>query len=245
MYLKYDGTELFRLGAQACLLLVFGLGVGGCEKTAPPSPAQQDPPASSPVDQAVSSQVVASPAVLPTGKPAVQPQPPEKKPAAEPSREELVRGIAAVIEEVYSLISGQPIDVIEVRNDPHLWRVVFRARVPESREQVVYVTRDGRYLIESLIDLPKRRDQLIGDKRFANCLKSRGVRIFADPKMPETRKQLEALGIFSKSLVINCAVAPENCKKLGVTALPAVAMGNRVTPGVQTRAWVETLSGCK
>lgn len=235
----------YRLGVAGALFLLFAVGLGGCEKSAALNAPEESPATPAPETQPAPTQVASAPLATQPQQPAARPPRPAQAPASEPAPEELISGIAGVIEEVYGLISGKTIDVIEVRNDPHLWRVVFRTRGSEAREQVVYVTRDGRYLIESIIDLPRRRDQLINDKRFATCLKSRGVHLFVDPKMPETRKQLEALGSFSKSLVINCAVAPENCKKLGVTSLPSVAMGSRMTPGFQTRAWVETLSGCK
>ncbi len=149
--------------------------------------------------------------------------------------------------ELYETVSGKPTRVVAVTGESGMWRLVFEMDTPDKKsQQVVYATADGRRFFEGQgVHLRSELATVKRDKRFALCLADKKVRVFGDARGKTTVQQLRTIGRFGASLFINCATNPKNCAKLGVKSLPTVAVGNDMTPGVQTRAFLESATGCK
>jgi hypothetical protein len=83
------------------------------------------------------------------------------------------------------------------------------------------------------------------DKGFVKCLASKGVRVFGDPKEASTIQQMAPLGIYGAAILMDCGANRANCENLGIKELPTTAVGNQAYPGMKSRDWFETATGCK
>jgi hypothetical protein len=151
---------------------------------------------------------------------------------------------SAVVAAVFSETAGAPVDVLRVSEDGPFYRVTIAAR--ETREpQDVLVTRDGRRVTERVIEVEDELRKLAEDRRFADCLLAHKVTLLGAAGTPATTDQLVLLGRFGWKLLVRCDLEPENCKKLGALSFPSILADGTVHPGLRTRQWLETLTGCK
>lgn len=153
--------------------------------------------------------------------------------------------VRGVVEELFGLAADAPVTVLDVTERSGLLRVLIQIGGKEPRTQVVWATRDGRYLADGLVEVDERRERLLAEKRFATCLLEKGARVFVDPADGASAAQLAQLGAFAPRLAIDCTVGPRNCEQVGVKELPTFAVGEELHPGLRTRAWIESRTGCK
>jgi hypothetical protein len=152
--------------------------------------------------------------------------------------------IAKLIEEMYGLASGERVEVVNVIDEQHVYRVT--AKLPGDRLTTVIITRDGRYLAEAYVDVAERRQQLMQNKKMVDCLAEKNVRIFVNGDDPRSSEQLAVLGASARAIAIDCAASPENCARLGIKTFPAIVVsGDQPEAGLKPRAWFETRTGCK
>jgi len=151
---------------------------------------------------------------------------------------------SAVVAAVFSETAGATVDVLKITEDGPFYRVTIVSR--ETREpQDVFLTRDGKRITERVVDVDSELRNLAEDRRFADCLLAHKVSLLGAAGTPATTDQLMLLGRFGHKLLVRCDMEPENCKKLGATSLPSILADGTVHPGLRTRAWLETLTGCK
>lgn len=216
-------------GAVAALVLL-----AGCDRGAPASA-----PAAAPV------QAVAPAATAPGEVASPPPKDPIAHTGADTDAEPDRAAVRRTVEELFGLAADAPVTVLDVTERSGLLRVLIQIGGDKPRTQVIWASRDGRYLADGLVDVDARREQLLADKRFAACLLDKGVRVFVDPDDGASAAQLAQLGAFARRLAIDCTVGPRNCEQLGVKELPTFAVGEERTPGLRTRSWVESRTGCK
>lgn len=162
-------------------------------------------------------------------------------PAAKPPE-----AIARQIEDYFGLATGTPHRVLRIENRSNLYLVTLLPDSVGARPLDVFVTLDGRYVFEQQFELAKRRESLQADKRFAQCLLDKGVRLYVDPAAAETKEQYAQLGFFAHTLSIDCGDKQAAlCSPHVADKLPALMMGKKIAPGVHPRAWVEAFAGCK
>jgi hypothetical protein len=151
---------------------------------------------------------------------------------------------SAVVAAVFSETASATVDVLKVTEDGPFYRVTIASR--ETREpQDVLITRDGKRVTERVVDVDTELRKLAEDRRFADCLLAHKVSLLGAAGTPATTDQLMLLGRFGHKLLVRCDLEPENCKKLGASTFPSILADGTVHPGLRTRAWLETLTGCK
>lgn len=150
-----------------------------------------------------------------------------------------------ILQEIYGMIAGAPIDIIENQVENGLFRITFNVRGAKTAPTTVFVTRDGRTLFQEPVDLPRRLMQMRTDKVFAECARLAGLHIYGLPTDDGTRQQLAEVGSFAGNVFIDCSVAEQNCAGLGIKSYPTVEFRGKTETGAKPRAFLETLTGCK
>lgn len=171
--------------------------------------------------------------------------------AAQPTGGRMARQVGLAtqkkLQRFYELVTGKPVRVLQAAPESGMWRFMFT--VGEGKQmmrQVVYATGDGKRFFEGKgVHLDTELASMKRDKRFASCLADNKVRIFGDPRGKTTVQQLKVVGKFAGMVFIDCSKNPKNCAKLGVKSVPTVAVGRDLHAKVQTRAFLESATGCK
>ena len=151
------------------------------------------------------------------------------------------------LQRFYELVTGKPVRVLQAAPESGMWRFMFAVGDgKQMMRQVVYATGDGKRFFEGKgVHLDTELASMKRDKRFASCLADNKVRIFGDPRGKTTVQQLKVVGKFAGMVFIDCSKNPKNCAKLGVKSVPTVAVGRDLHAKVQTRAFLESATGCK
>lgn len=210
----------------------------GCDRPSPPqppAPAQAAPPAPT--------------TAAPTPAPTPAPQAGEATPAPAGAtagtsidETEARRKVA----EVYGLLTDTTVDVLSAEDLGHTWKVIFRLRGREGTpDQTSYITKDGRWVTDQLLELTEYTDRLRREKRFAECLADKGLRVYVAPGDPTSQKIIDAIGSYAHRVAVDCRANPTSCQNLGIELLPTMQLGEVKEPGAKDRAFIENLSGCK
>lgn len=217
--------------------------VAGCDR----APAPQQPATSAPQDKVAAR----APAETGADAPASPGAPAGANSAAsnkgglpdETIDETAARRTAA---EVYGLLTDSTVDVISAEDLGYTWKVIFRLRGREGTpDQTAYVTKDGRWITDQLLDVSEYTDRLHREKRFAECLANKELRIFVAPGDPTSQKMIDAVGSYAHRVAVDCRSNPTSCQNLGIELLPTTQLGQIKESGAKDRAWLENLSGCK
>ncbi|GMV39191.1 MAG: hypothetical protein AMXMBFR64_09070 [Myxococcales bacterium] len=192
----------------------------GCGQPGAGAPAQVDP-----------APVMAVPAARDASAVVLEPPP--------------ITDVRRTVEELFTLAADAPVTVLDVTERSGLLRLLIQIGTDEPRTQVVWASRDGQYVADGLVEVEARREQLLADRRFATCLLEQGVRVFVNPSDGASAAQLTQLGAFARRLAVDCTVGPGNCDALGIKELPTFAVGDSRSPGLRTRGWIESRTGCK
>jgi hypothetical protein len=153
--------------------------------------------------------------------------------------------LAKVVRHYYGLQLDGEVEVVESRRDGPWVKVAVKPAKGEGGTRIVYVTPDGHHLVESPIDLRRAIQKLEDDRRFAQCLVDKGVKVFVLRGHEASGKLIAELGAFGHRVALDCSVAPDNCMKLGIANYPTLQKGEERIAEAKPRAWLETWSGCK
>lgn len=182
---------------------------------------------------------------LPAGVQVVTEQSEAKAAAVEQAKQRATQTVS----DMYGMVAGKPIDIIEVTEVSGLWRVSFAARASKEAPSTVHVSMDGKLAFEGGYELQRRYEKLQIEHNFAQCLAVRGVRIIGDGRDKATMAQLKEVGSFAPKVFVDCGRAKDGCaplmKKLGFKKLPTIEQGDDRFTGPRPRQFLETLSGCK
>ena len=152
---------------------------------------------------------------------------------------------AALVDELYSLISPDPVNIINIIPQGTFYRVSFEVLASKRVEQSVFVSRDGKYLSESITDISVKTKMLQSEKSLLECLSKKGVRVFLKGNDQNNIAQITALGRFHSLITIDCGVAPGICSRHQVTSFPTILDGDALVEGPKPLAWFEALTLCK
>lgn len=215
-----------------------------------PTPEQ---PLQQPDNQAPQAPKVTT-APAPLTAPAQQQVEPPHPSAALPSAESAASGKPAIGEtdarrittEVYGLLTDAEVDVLSAEDLGQTYKVIFRLKDRQGTpDQTAYLTKDGRYITDQLLEVQPYTERLRREKRFAECLADKGVRAFVAPGDPASQQVIDAIGAYAHRVAVDCRQNPTGCQNLGISTLPTIQMGDIKEPSAKPRAWIESLSGCK
>ena len=138
------------------------------------------------------------------------------------------------------------VEIISVKPESGLYHVFLKLVSPRGiTYREVFVTQDGKYMNEVLINVEKSIEQIQKLKNFTDCLYQKGLRIFGITNQTASLFQLNLLGIYGSKLFIWCDVNLQYCLNLNLTQIPSVVYQNRIYPGVYPLQWFSSLTGCK
>jgi hypothetical protein len=151
------------------------------------------------------------------------------------------------IKEFYEITNPDAkVEIISFNQESGLYHVFLKLILPTGiiyRE--VFVTQDGKYMNEVLINVEKSIEQIQRLKNFNDCLYEKGLRIFGMSNHTASLFQLNILGIYGSKLFIWCDVDLQYCLNLDITQIPSVVYQDRVYPGVYSLQWFSSLTGCE
>lgn len=150
------------------------------------------------------------------------------------------------VAEVYGLLTDATVDVLSVEDIGLSYKVIFKLRDREGTpDQTSYLTKDGLWITDQLLNVGDYTERLRREKRFAECLADKGFRAFVAPGDPTSQKVVDAIGAYAHRVAVDCRSNPTSCQNLQIELLPTLAMGEVKEAGAKDRAWIENLTGCK
>jgi hypothetical protein len=149
-----------------------------------------------------------------------------------------------IVTALYSETAGAPVDAFQAREEGPFYRVTVAVRGTRNFQDVL-LTRDGQRVAEQVVVVEDERRKLAEDRRFVDCLLEHKVTLLGAPGTLATEEQLRIIGRSGHRLLVRCDLEPENCTALGARALPSILADRKAHDGLRTRAWLESLTGCK
>jgi len=128
------------------------------------------------------------------------------------------------------------------------WTVKYEvASGPDKKaERSAYVTLDGRYLTNQVIDIRQRTDTLREALRVGRCMRDKKVRVYVDPAQKESREQVAALGVVGRYVLIDCGgERKELCKRRGHEIFPVTVHPKGSDVGVRRLDWFTLKTECR
>ncbi|MBI2676322.1 MAG: hypothetical protein HYX24_07725 [Candidatus Aenigmarchaeota archaeon] len=151
------------------------------------------------------------------------------------------------VRELYKVVSGGAVEVIKTVEQNGLQKVTVRFRDVTGRDILadVFVTRDGEFFTDRLIDLRLQKSSLANQSAFADCLFNKQLRVFGLSSDQGTQAQLQALGAFSGRIYVDCG--GQNlaiCQQINITQVPVIFFNKNLVQGPQARGWFEQNVQC-
>jgi hypothetical protein len=163
--------------------------------------------------------------------------------------------VSKKIKSLYELANpGTNVEVLSLNEESGLYKALIKVVSPTGTNYAeVYVTKDGKLLIQNVIFVEQATEQIKKLKDFVDCLDSKKLKIYGVLNQTEnpqgataTLLQLNILGVYSSKLYVSCdGRFVQNCISAGVTQVPSVVFAGRIEPGVKTIEWFESATGCK
>jgi hypothetical protein len=157
------------------------------------------------------------------------------------------------IKTLYELSNpGSTVEVLSLTDDSGLYKAVVKVVGPSGTKFAeAWVTKDGKYLTQSVIFVKDSVKQIEQGKNFIDCLHSNGLRIYGVTNESTqagiaTLMQLNTLGIYSPRIFVSCDgdLLP-NCLVAGITQAPTTVYGNDSYAGVLTIEQLSSITSCK
>ena len=159
------------------------------------------------------------------------------------------------LKSLYELANpGTTAEVLPLIEDSGLLRTVVKlaGQKGDVNYVEVWITKDARLLTQSVIFVKESVAQMGNLRDFVNCLHEKDVRIYGvsnqtiSPQGAQaTLLQLNALGLYSPKIYVDCGLDLQICLDAGVTQVPSIVFNGSVSPGSKSIPDLEKLSGCK
>ncbi len=155
--------------------------------------------------------------------------------------------VAKEVEDLYQLLTESDVDVLSVIQESGLYKVTvkYTDRTGSEAVQDVYITADGSFITDKLLNLEDYKARLSREKDFVDCLRDKNVIVFGSSNDLVSSQQLSLLGSYAYKIYVDCFANPETCQQLGVTQVPITVYGNQSYVGLKSVSWFEELTGCK
>ena len=148
--------------------------------------------------------------------------------------------------DLYKIAFGSDVEVMKTVEQGGLYKVTVRLKDSTGRDmlQDIFVTKDGMYYTNALVDLQSQKTALASQSSFAQCLIEKQVKIIGTAADTSTQAQLQALGTFSGSLLFDCNSNAAICQQLNITTIPMIFISNQLVQGPQNTEWFIQATGC-
>jgi len=149
--------------------------------------------------------------------------------------------------ELYKVITGGDAEVLKTVEQSGVYKLTVRFKDATGRDTLedIFVTKDGLFFTNRLVDLEVQKSLFVNQSSFANCLFNKQVRILGLSNDASTQAQLQALGAFSARLYVDCSgVNLALCQQLNLTRVPVIFYNNQLFQGPQNIQWFEQNVGC-
>ena len=161
--------------------------------------------------------------------------------------------VAESVKKLYELALGSSVSVEGISDFGNLYKILLKVSAQQAPNYFeVYVTKDGKYVTESIVYVKESTQQIEKMKNFVDCLYNRGLRIYGATQTNNTAinsatlLQLNILGRYSPKLYVSCdGDNLQYCIQIGLQALPSVVYNNTAYPGVYSVEYLANLTGCK
>lgn len=163
-----------------------------------------------------------------------------------PAGGDKIKAEANVID-LYKVITGGNVEILKTSEQNGLYKITVRFRDGTGRDtlQDIFVTKDGAFFTDRLIDVGAQKSILGNQSAFAQCLFNKQVRVFGLANDPATQAQLQVLGVFSQQLYVDCG--GQNlaiCQQLNVTQVPVIFNNGTLVQGPVNVQWFVQNTGC-
>ncbi|MCX6818173.1 MAG: hypothetical protein NTU57_04940 [Candidatus Aenigmarchaeota archaeon] len=161
------------------------------------------------------------------------------------SQQKVVDSVVAT----YRTLTESDVEALTVKDEGNLYKILLRLKLADGdvlRE--TYVTKDGRFFSEagSVIEISSFMETLDKEKNFADCLKEKKFVLFGQKSEANTYQQLLVIGNFANKVYFDCTGTNlQACQQIGISTIPVIFYNGQNYTGVQTRASIESLTGCK
>ncbi|MFH0832604.1 MAG: hypothetical protein V1900_02720 [Candidatus Aenigmatarchaeota archaeon] len=140
--------------------------------------------------------------------------------------------IAMQIKDLYELSSGMHIERVEVARDGWLYKATIY--VLDTEPTIVYVSLDGNVISENTLNAKEYKKLLDGQKRFIDCLYSKGLKIYSSGN-ESTQLQILGGGRLPRRVFVDCT----EC------SVPSISYNNKTYEGIKQLDWFESTTGCE
>ena len=145
------------------------------------------------------------------------------------------------VQGLYEILTNTRGEVLTVTDESGLYHVVIRN---EQTLNDFYVTKDGKFMTDRLVNVEEQSSQLNAEKTWVTCLQAAGVRVLGRSNDAATVTQLQLLGPFGGSLYVDCAQNAQVCQQLGLQNVPVILHDKQLYAGPQSREWFAQLANC-
>jgi hypothetical protein len=152
------------------------------------------------------------------------------------------------VKEVYKLLSERDVEVLSVKDDSGIYKVVLRTfdAAGNSYVQDVFVTKDGKYITDRLVDAENYTKTLAANRDFIACLTGKELFVVGQASNNYTQIQMQLLGDFSYKIYLDCTGDNvQACQDMGVVNIPSVIYNRTIYEGLKPVDWFEQLTGCR
>ena len=150
--------------------------------------------------------------------------------------------------DIYGLLTGSEPEVLGVKEESGIYRVVLRTfdSSGASSVQDVFITKDGKLITDKLLNADDYQKSLESSKDFVDCLSGKDVRILGQSTDNYTIAQIQALGEFGYRIYFDCTGNNlQACQRAGIQNIPAVIYNSTIYEGLKPVGWIENLTGCE
>jgi len=154
------------------------------------------------------------------------------------------------VKDAYELATGSTVEVVSVMKESGMYKVIAKTTdfLGQTTMLEVYVTSDGRMMIQNTLKLDEFTRSLEKQREFIDCLNQKGLEIYGISNSTATQLQLvQVLGgsRFLSQIYIDCVGANlQVCLDAGVESVPSIVYQGDVYEGVKTLEWFEDKTGC-
>lgn len=149
---------------------------------------------------------------------------------------------------IYKLLTENEVEVLSVKEESGLSKVIIGIKNAQGNinPQQIYITNDGKFITDKIINLEDYKKRLNNEKNFTNCLRDKGLVIVGQSTNLETMRQLNTLGAFSNRVYFDCVGDNlQKCIDIGITTIPTIIYSGQNFSGVKDLAFFEGLTGCR
>jgi hypothetical protein len=150
------------------------------------------------------------------------------------------------VKELYKIITGSDVEIIKTIDQNGVYKMTVRFKDSTGRDtlQDIFVTKDGAFFTDRLMDLQLQKSILVNQSAFAQCLADKQIRVLGLSTDAATQTQMQLLGAFATRVYFDCGGQNAAiCQQLNITKVPVIFYNNQLAQGPLDLSWFENI-GC-